>query len=88
MVQPLGLATYQLRVSFQMCLQLVFIWSVVVAAVGGTLQQDVAVLLNNVALEAILGDGGVLALRTVVQVLPRVRAHVHVKVHLVPKKFA
>jgi len=71
-----------------MRLQLVFIWSVVVTAVGGALQQDVTVFLNDMALKAVFGDGGIMALGAMVQVFPRVGAHVHVKVHLVPKKFA
>lgn len=44
--------------------------------------------LNNVAFKAVFGDGGIMALGAVIQVLPGVGAHVHVKVHLVPKKFA
>lgn len=71
-----------------MRLQLVFIRSRVVTAVSGALQQDVTVFLNHVAFKAVFGDGGVMALGAVIEVLPGVGAHMHVEVHLVPKEFA
>lgn len=85
---PLGRATYQLSVDFKMCLQLIFIWSRVVTAVSGTLQQDVTVFLNYMAFKAVFGDGRIVTLGAIIQMFPGVGADMHVKMHLVPKKFA
>lgn len=74
--------------NFKMCLQLIFIWSRVVTAVSGALQQDVTVFLNYMAFKAVFGDGGVVTLGAVIQMFPGVGAHMHVKMHLVPEKFA
>lgn len=71
-----------------MRLQFVFVWSRVVAAISGALQQDVTVFLDHMALKAVFGDGGIVTLGAVIQMFPGVRADVHVKMHLVPKKLA
>lgn len=81
-------STYQLCVNFKMGLQLIFIWSRVVTAVSGTLQQDVTVFLNYMAFKAVFGDGRIMTLGAIIQMFPGVGADMHIKMHLVPKKFA
>ena len=81
-------STYQLCVHFKVCLQLIFIWSRVVTAISGTLQQDVTVFLNYMAFKAVFGDGRVMTLGAIIQMFPGVGSDMHVKMHLVPKKFA
>lgn len=54
----------------------------------GTFQQDVAVFLDDVTLKAVLGDGRIIALGAVIQMLSSVCTDMHVIVHLVPKQFA
>ena len=71
-----------------MGLQLIFIWSRVVTAVSGALQQDVTVFLNYMAFKAVFGDGRIVTLGAIIQMFPGVGADMHVKMHLVPKKFA
>lgn len=73
---------------FKVGLQLIFIWSRVVTAISGALQQDVTVFLNDMAFKAVFGDGGIMTLGAIIQMFPGVGADMHVKVHLVPKKFA
>lgn len=58
--------TYQLCVNFKMCLELVFIWSRVVAMFRGTFQQNITVFLNDVTLKAVFGDGRIIALGAVI----------------------
>lgn len=82
------ICTYQLGVNFKMCLELVFIWSGVVTVFGGTFQQNVTVLLNDMTLKAVFGDGGIIALGTVIQMLSSVSTNMHVIMHLVPKQLA
>lgn len=67
-----------------MGLQLVLVGGGVWTALLGALQLDVAVLLNDVTLQAVLSDGGITALGTVMEMFPCVRSHMDVKVHLVP----
>lgn len=49
-----------------MCLELVFIWSRVVAMFCGTFQQNITVFLNDVTLKAVFGDGRIIALGAVI----------------------
>ena len=60
------LVTYQFCVNFKMCLELVFIWSRVVAMFCGTFQQNITVFLNDVTLKAVLSDGRIIALGAVI----------------------
>lgn len=60
------LVTYQLRVNFKMRLELVFIRSRVVTMFCRTFQQNIAVLLNDVTLKAVFGDGRVTALGAII----------------------
>lgn len=81
-------ATHQICVNFEVCLELVFIWSGVVTMLCGTFQQNIAVLLNDVTLKAVLGDGRIIALGAVIQMFSSVCTDMHVIVHLVPKQLA
>lgn len=58
--------TYQFCVNFKMCLELVFIWSRVVAMFCWTFQQNITVFLNDVTLKAVFGDGRIIALGAVI----------------------
>ena len=44
--------------------------------------------LNYMAFKAVFGDGRVMTLGAIIQMFPGVGADMHVKMHLVPKKFA
>ena len=88
MTRTCGGGIYLLLVRPQVGLQLVLVGGGVFAARAGAGQEQPAVLLHNVAFQAALGDGRVVALAAVVHVLLGVRAHVEVIVHLVPEELS
>lgn len=73
---------------FEMSLKLVFVRCTILASFRGTLQQDVRMSLDDMSLQAVFSDGGITALRTVMEVLSCVRSHMCVVVHLIPEKLS
>lgn len=67
-----------------MCLQLVLVRSGIWTPFLWAFQLDITVFLNDVTLQAILSDGGIVALGTVMQMFSRMCSHMYVKVYLVP----
>ncbi len=78
--------THYVRMGFKMSLKLVFVRCTVLASFRGTLQQDVRMSLDDMPLQAVFSDGGIIALRTVMEVLFRVSSHMCIVVHLIPEK--
>lgn len=54
----------------------------------GTFQQNITVLLNDVTLKAVLGDGRIIALGAVIQMFSSMCTNMHVIMHLVPEQLA
>lgn len=70
---------------FQVCLELIFIWGGIITVFIGTFQQNVTVFLDDMSFKAVFGDGGIVALRAIVEMFSRVSTDMHVIMHLVPK---
>lgn len=79
-------STHYVRMGFEMSLKLVFVRSTILASFRGTFQQNVRMSLDDMALQAVFSNGGITALRTVMEVLFCVRSHMCIVVHLIPEK--
>lgn len=78
--------THNVRMGFEMSLKFVFVRCTVLASFRGTLEEDVRMSLDDMSLQAVFSDGGIIALRTVMEVLFRVSSHMCIVVHLIPEK--